>query len=49
MRFIWPGVGHGLTTKMEMTSVFTLRGRRVVFWEMFREHADALEAAGRPD
>jgi hypothetical protein len=39
-------VGRGPESVMEMTVVYTLRKRRVLYQEFFWDHAEALEAVG---
>jgi ketosteroid isomerase-like protein len=46
VRVDWRGAGRGLETNMELTLVYTLRRGLVFGLEFFRDHADALEAAG---
>ena len=46
VRFSWRAAGHGPELNMEVTNVFTLRERRIVFQEVFWDHAKALEAVG---
>ena len=48
-RYVWRGAGRGPDTEMELSSVWTLRRQRICFMEMFRDHAEALEAAGLGD
>jgi ketosteroid isomerase-like protein len=45
-RVTWRGSGRGPEMDMEATSVYTFRRKKCVFHEVFREHADAREAAG---
>jgi ketosteroid isomerase-like protein len=45
-RYVWSATGRGPDTEMELTSVWTLRRQKICFMEMFRDHAEALEAAG---
>jgi ketosteroid isomerase-like protein len=40
------GKGSGVNVELPSTSVYTLRGGKVIAARMYREHADALEAAG---
>ena len=44
--YFWHGAGHGPESSLELTTVCTVRNRRVVFQEIFRDHAQALQAAG---
>jgi ketosteroid isomerase-like protein len=46
VRLIWRGVGHGPQSSMEVTSISMLRKGKVVFSELFWDHAEALEAIG---
>jgi hypothetical protein len=46
VRYTWHGVGHGPESIMELTSVWTVRRGRVFGIELFRDHAEALEAVG---
>ena len=46
LRHIYRGVGRGPESVMEMTVVYTLRKRRVLYQEFFWDHAEALEAVG---
>jgi ketosteroid isomerase-like protein len=46
VRFIWRGVGHGPDLNMEFTGVFTVRSGRIIFVELFWDHAEVLEALG---
>jgi ketosteroid isomerase-like protein len=46
VRYTWRGVGHGPESIMEFTSVWTVRQGRIFGIELFRDHADALEAVG---
>jgi ketosteroid isomerase-like protein len=46
VRFIWRGAGHGPEWSMEITSISMLRKGKVVFSELFWDHAEALEAVG---
>ena len=48
VRYIWRGAGHGPDLNMEVTLVFTMRKGKIVFQEFFWDHAEALEAAGKP-
>ncbi len=38
--------GSGVDVELPSTSVYTLRGSKVIESRMYREHAEALEAAG---
>ena len=46
VRMIWHGVGRGPDSNMELTAVYTVRNRRILFQEFFWDHAEALEAVG---
>jgi hypothetical protein len=46
LKHIYRGVGRGPESVMEMTVVYTLRKRRVLYQEFFWDHAEALEAVG---
>src|SRR5262245_15579420 len=46
VRVVWRGVGHGPDLNMELTDVYAVRDSRIFGIEFFRDHADALEAAG---
>src|SRR5262245_31420305 len=46
VRYKWRVAGHGPGVNMEFTSVFTLRNQRILYQEIFREYAEALEAVG---
>ena len=46
VRFIWRGIGHGPAFGLEVTAVYTLRRGKFFLVEYFRDHAEALEAAG---
>jgi ketosteroid isomerase-like protein len=45
-RLAWRGSGRGPTMDIELTSVYTIRRAKCVYQELFRDHAEALEAAG---
>ena len=45
-RFIWHGTGHGPAFRFEVTAVYTLHRGKFVLVEYFRDHVEALEAAG---
>ena len=40
------GKGSGVDVELPSTSVYTLRGSKVIESRMYRDHAEALEAAG---
>jgi hypothetical protein len=44
VRFIWRGAGYGPEANLEMTTVYTVRHRKVLCQEFFWDHAEALEA-----
>jgi ketosteroid isomerase-like protein len=46
LKSIWHGVGRGPDSNMELTAVYTVRNRRILFQEFFWDHAEALEAVG---
>ena len=46
VRVIWHGAGHGPEANVELTGVYTVREGRIVFFEFFWDHAEALEAVG---
>jgi ketosteroid isomerase-like protein len=46
VRLRWRGAGRGPELNVETTNVYTFRGLRIVLQEAFRDHAEALEAAG---
>jgi ketosteroid isomerase-like protein len=46
VRFIWRGAGYGPEANLEMTTVYTVRQRKVLYQEFFWDHAEALEAVG---
>ena len=46
VRLIWRGAGYGPELNLEITSVYTVRQRKVFYQEFFWDHAEALEAAG---
>jgi uncharacterized protein len=45
-RFAWRGEGVGPAMDLELTVVYTVRGGRIVEADFFRDHDEALEAAG---
>ena len=45
-RFIWRGTGHGPAFGLDVTAIYTLRKGKIFLVEYFRDHAEALEAAG---
>ena len=46
LRFIWRGVGHGPESNMEMTCIYTVPEDRIIAFEYFWNHAEALKALG---
>jgi ketosteroid isomerase-like protein len=46
VRFIWRGAGQGPESKMEFTTVTTMRTGKIILIEMFWDYAEALEAVG---
>jgi hypothetical protein len=46
VRSIWHGVGHGPEAGLEMTAIVTVRQRRIVYLDLFWDHAEALETLG---
>jgi ketosteroid isomerase-like protein len=46
VRFSWRAAGHGPELNLEVTNVFTLRKEKIILQEVFRDHAQALEAVG---
>ena len=46
VRVVWHGAGHGPESRMELTSISMFRKGKVVFSELFWDHAEALEAIG---
>jgi ketosteroid isomerase-like protein len=49
VRLIWRGAGYGPESNLEITSVYTVRQRKVFYQEFFWNHAEALEAVGLSD
>jgi ketosteroid isomerase-like protein len=45
-RFAWRGRGHGPAMDLELSVVYTVRGGRILEADFFRDHAEALRAAG---
>ena len=45
-RFAWRGEGSGPAMDLELTVVYTVRARRILEADFFRDHREALEAAG---
>jgi ketosteroid isomerase-like protein len=46
LRQIWRGVGRGPESNMEMTCIYTVREDRIIGFEFFWNHAEALKAVG---
>ena len=46
VRQIWRGVGRGPESNMEMTCIYTVREDRIMGFEYFWNHAEALKAVG---
>ena len=46
VRLIWRGSGHGPELNMEVTCVYTIRKGKILAFEWFWDHAEALEAIG---
>jgi ketosteroid isomerase-like protein len=46
VRLIWRGAGYGPELNLEITSVYTVRQRKVFYQEFFWDHGEALEAVG---
>jgi ketosteroid isomerase-like protein len=46
VRHIWRTAGHGPESNIELTSIYTVRERRIVFFEFFWDHKKAVEALG---
>jgi ketosteroid isomerase-like protein len=49
VRSIWHGVGRGPESKMEWTTVFTVRKGKIHSQEFFWDHDEALETVGLSD
>jgi uncharacterized protein len=45
-RFAWRGEGYGPAMDLELTVVYTVRGGSILEADFFRDHDEALEAAG---
>ena len=45
-RVVWRGAFQGTESQMEFSGVYTLRKGRIVYTEIFWDHAEALEAVG---
>ena len=46
LRQIWHGEGHGPESNMEMTCIYTVREDKIIAFEFFWDHAEALNAVG---
>jgi ketosteroid isomerase-like protein len=46
VRLIWRGAGYGPESNLEITSVYSVRQRKIFYQEFFWDHAEALEAVG---
>jgi ketosteroid isomerase-like protein len=46
VKFTWKGAGYGPAVNMEAAVVYTVRGGRILEADFFRDHDEALEAAG---
>jgi len=46
VRHIWRGAGHGPEVNLDITNVFMVRKRRIVYQEFFWDYAEALETLG---
>ena len=46
VRMVWRGAFQGTESSMEFSAVYTLRRERILYSEIFWDHAEALEAAG---
>ena len=46
VRFIWEGAGHGPESNIEATGLSTVRKGRIVAFEFFWDHAEALDILG---
>jgi hypothetical protein len=49
VRFIWRGAGYGPEANLELTGVYTVRKRRIAFFEFFWDHAEVRETLGRSE
>ena len=48
-RIIWHGAGYSPEANIEATNVFMVRKGRIVYQELFWDHAEALETLGRSE
>jgi ketosteroid isomerase-like protein len=47
VRHVWRGVGHGpAEANPEFTAIYTMRKGKVIVFEYFRDHTEALEILG---
>jgi ketosteroid isomerase-like protein len=46
VRHVWRGAGHGPEVNLETTNAFMVRQGRIVYQELFWDHAKALETLG---
>ena len=46
VRVLWHGAGHGPKANIEATSISMLRKGKIVFSELFWDHAEVLEMLG---
>ena len=46
VRFVWHGRGRGPESNIEVTCVYTVRKGKIIAFEFFWDHAEALEAVG---
>jgi ketosteroid isomerase-like protein len=46
VHFVWRGAGHGPSSDLELTGVYTVRNGRFFYTEFFWDHAEALETLG---
>jgi uncharacterized protein len=46
VRIVWRGTFQGPETSMQLSGVYTLRKGRILYTEVFWDHAEALEAVG---
>jgi hypothetical protein len=46
VRHAWRVAGQGPAVNLEITNVLTLRKRKIIHQEFFRDHGQALKAVG---
>ena len=46
VRYLWHTKGHGPDSRLEASCAVTLRDGKIFLFEVFRDHAEALRAAG---